>query len=118
MVICKGCGSSFTNTGWSNHLSQTRNPRCIAARDEEEAIELTMLAGSASIASNFMDQGSNLANPEHSGDTLDSEDINMDLPDLPEFDLDAPPVLFASDHFGIYTSDPYPDNSDCESATS
>ena len=42
---------------------------------------------------------------EQPGDALEPEDIVMDVPGLPDFDLDNPPLLFASDHFGMYSSD-------------
>ncbi|PIL34532.1 hypothetical protein GSI_03310 [Ganoderma sinense ZZ0214-1] len=102
MFICKGCNGSFTNSGWSNHLSQTRDPRCIAVRDEEEAMERALLLGLAPAASGSTVCGHDGA---QSRGTLDPEDVDMDLPDLPDCDLDSPPILFAGDYFGAYTSD-------------
>ncbi|KAI1783920.1 hypothetical protein LXA43DRAFT_976942 [Ganoderma leucocontextum] len=117
MVVCRGCGSSFTNAGWSNHLSQTKDPRCIAARDEEEAMELAMLAGTTPVASGSTAHAPVLDDFEQSGDALEPEDIDMELPDLPDCDLDSPPLCFGSDHFGTYT-DNYVYHSDCDSAAS
>ena len=109
MVFCRGCGGSFTNVGWSSHLSQTRDQRCITARDEDDAAELAVLAASTTIPSSSASHGPPPSDFEHSGDALEPEDVEMDLPGLPECDLDDPPLLFASDHFGMYSLDNYDD---------
>lgn len=31
MTLCEGCGGTFTPSGHSKHLAQTRDPRCVAA---------------------------------------------------------------------------------------
>ena len=109
MVSCRGCGGSFTNAGWSNHLAQTKDWRCIAARNEDEAAELAVLAASTSIPSSSAVHPPPLSDFEQPGDALEPEDVVMDVPGLPDFDLDDPPLLFASDHFGMYSSDDYDD---------
>lgn len=84
MVICKGCGSSFTNVGWPNHLSQTKDLKCITAHDEE-ASEFDVFAGFISTASGSTAHGSDFTAPECSVDTFEPEDVDMDLPDLTHF---------------------------------
>lgn len=37
MPTCPGCRTWFPIGGYSSHLQQTKNPRCIAAREAEEA---------------------------------------------------------------------------------
>ena len=118
MVTCRGCGVSFTNAGWSNHLSQTKDPRCLAARDEEEAVELAMLAGSNPDTSGSTSHAPTVGDFERSRDALELNDVNMELPDPPECDLDDLPVFFASDHFGTYGVDDYAYHSNCDDAIS
>lgn len=35
--ICRGCSKTFTNSGYLSHLLQTKRPRCVQVREEEEA---------------------------------------------------------------------------------
>ncbi|PIL37659.1 hypothetical protein GSI_01353 [Ganoderma sinense ZZ0214-1] len=118
MVVCRGCGCSFTNAGWSNHLSQTKDQRCIAVREEEDAVEFAMLAGLPSPASGSTAHAPTLDDLGQSREALEPEDIDMELPDLPNCDLDSPPIFLASNHFGTYASDNYIYHSDCDSAVS
>ncbi|KAJ3559580.1 hypothetical protein NM688_g251 [Phlebia brevispora] len=37
MLQCPGCLSRFTLTGYSRHLTQSKDPRCIAVRNERDA---------------------------------------------------------------------------------
>lgn len=35
--VCLGCTRTFTNSGYLSHLLQTKQPKCIQVRTEEEA---------------------------------------------------------------------------------
>ena len=77
---CPGCSKTFTASGLSNHLAQTRNTECISARDAAH----------------------------QAGSTPCKSPSPPALPE--DFDIDAEPVLFEGDYFGSYTDADFDDD--------
>lgn len=91
---CPGCNKTFTISGFSKHLTMTRQPACVAIRMQRQGTLFSLPSGSATCEVSppqtpFLSEP-NAAEPQHIA--------------FPEVDMEAPPVLFEGDFFGDYSA--------------
>ncbi|CDO69799.1 hypothetical protein BN946_scf184766.g44 [Trametes cinnabarina] len=80
---------SFSNSGYSNHLRQTANESCRVVHDEEERQELQELLA-------------RLGNAWSPSSGVEGTASTHPYPELQDVDMDADPILFEGDYFGVY----------------
>ncbi|KAI1793586.1 hypothetical protein LXA43DRAFT_971911 [Ganoderma leucocontextum] len=91
---CQGCGTLFSQSGLSKHLSQTRKPTCLAFRNLwNAALALVALPGMSEPAGQP---------PLDSGMDVDPPPSPGLPPAMAEIDMDAVPIQFEGDFFGNY----------------
>ncbi|KAL1941438.1 hypothetical protein VTO73DRAFT_7255 [Trametes versicolor] len=86
--VCLGCTRTFTNSGYLSHLLQTKQPKCIQVRTEEEA------KGHLALLEQVVDASSD---NEHGH---------------------GPPQPFGGDHFGDYAPEDFDDYDDYQGGNS
>ncbi|CDO72219.1 hypothetical protein BN946_scf184970.g71 [Trametes cinnabarina] len=109
-VVCKGCGQSYTDSGFLRHLSETTRPPCIAVWRELR----TYRSPSPSDSSSEDEDENNENKPEP---PPNEPEPPPNEPELPPNDPGLPmPEPFEGDYFGDYVAGDFDDYDEVQGA--